>query len=41
MGDGRHRSYNYTINKGNIDYRSRIYRKIRLIAKDDIYLEEV
>lgn len=41
MGDSRHRSYNYTINEGNIDYRGHIYRKIRLIAKDDMYLEEV
>lgn len=41
MGDGRNRSYNYTINVGNNDYGCRIYRKIHLIAKDDMYLEEV
>lgn len=41
MGDGRHRSYEYTIRSGNDDCKYRIYRKIRLIAKDDIYLEEI
>lgn len=41
MLDGRHTSYAYTLRLGNNDCRYRIYRKIRLIAKDDMYLEEV
>lgn len=41
MLDGRHTSYAYTLRSGNNDCRYRIYRKIRLIAKDDMYLEKV
>lgn len=41
MLDGRHRSMDYPIRPGNEDCKFRIYRKIRLISKDDIYMEEV
>ena len=41
MLDGRHNSYDYPIRPGNSDCKYRIYRKVRLIAKDDMHLEEI
>lgn len=41
MLDGRHTSCVYKIRSSNNECKYRIYRKIRLIAKDDMYLEEI
>ncbi len=39
MGDGRHCSDEYEIRPGQKDVHCHIFRKIKLISKDDIYID--
>lgn len=41
MGDGRHSSTEYVIHSGNNDCSYRVFRKIKLVARNDIHLEEI